>query len=843
MIGSTLAILIALLTQLALGLTVFLANRHRKSNQAFLLLSLAAAAWLASLYYILTATSLPAAQIGIREASSAGILIIAMLNLLRLSIGRANSDWRSILGQSRVWLIVTAAIIVLCQTKFFLQGVRILRVGSQPTPVPIYGPGVYIYVSYFVGAIALLGVTTWRDLRRTTGGERTEIAFILIGGIAAVVVSLPLSLLLGGFFRPSQLSWFAPFRVVFFSIVVAYGIATRKMMEVGVLLRRLISYVLLATYLLALYALVWWLVATALRSSVPNAHTVAHVAAAVVIAFAMAPARGISQRLAERLFIGSHQLDFRATVSKAAKILASVTTLRDLLDRFANTVAEAVGTERVFILLPDKQGFSQRYPMVEPGARYCLELSRDQATITELESNREPIVMDELHRARPTPQLQRVMRQLDSLQIALAMGIFARDHLAGVLLLGARKSGRIYGATEQGALQVLCGQLAVAIENAELFTEVQNAKIYNETLLENLTSGVIAAGTDERVTVFNNEAGQITGLNAQEIVDLAALPLELAEPLITTLRTGESQENREIALRVGTGDVIIRASTSIFHGQDRQVLGALMVLTNITAIKRLELQIRRSDRLASLGTLSAGMAHEIKNPLVSLKTFAQLLPERYQDSDFRDTFSNLIGHEIDRIDSLVNQLLRFARPAKPILKPLHAHEILEKALTLVGHRLYQKDIKLNRSWRADTDTIHGDADQLEQVFLNFFLNAMDAMKTHGELSVKTEIRSDEQWVSALTYMNGESSGNSEAREAFRITIRDSGEGIRTEDIPHVFDPFFTTKDYGTGLGLSVVHGIIQEHGGQIEVESELEKGTAFHILLPLVRFDSKVAAA
>src|SRR6266487_3801809 len=845
MIGSILAILIALLTQLALGLAVFLANRHRKSNQAFLLLSLAAGAWLASLYCVLTATSLPAAQIGIREASSAGILIIAMLNLLRLSIGRCNNDWRSILGQSRIWLIVTAAIIVLCQTKFFLQGVRISRVGSQPTPVPIYGQGVYIYVSYFVGAIALLGVTTWRDLRRATGGERTEIAFILIGGIAAVVVSLPLSLLLGGFFRPSQLSWFAPFRVVFFSIVVAYGIATRKMMEVGVLLRRFISYALLATYLLALYALVWWLVATALRSSIPNAHTIAHVTAAIVIAFAMAPARGISQRLAERLFIGSHQLDFRATVSKAAKILASVTTLRDLLDRFANTVAEAVGTDRVLILLPDKQGFSQRYPAVELGSRYFLELTRDQATITELESSREPIVLDELRRARPTPQLQRVMRQLDSLQIALAMGIFARDHLAGVLLLGARKSGRIYGAAEQNALQVLCGQLAVAIENAKLFTEVQNAKIYNETLLENLTTGVIAAGIDERITVFNSEAGQIIELNSRDILDHAIdeLPETLRDALRDTLRTGESQENNELVLRFDDRGVIVRASTSIFRGEDRQVLGALMVLTDITALKRLELQIRRSDRLASLGTLSAGMAHEIKNPLVSIKTFAQLLPERYQDSDFRDTFSNLIGHEIDRIDSLVNQLLRFARPAKPILKPLHAHEILEKALTLVGHRLYQKDIKLNRSWRADTDTIHGDADQLEQVFLNFFLNAMDAMKTHGELSVKTEIRSDEQWVSALTYTNGESSGSGQAREALRITIRDSGEGIRAEDIPHVFDPFFTTKDYGTGLGLSVVHGIIQEHGGQIEVESKVAKGTAFHILLPLVRFDSKVAAA
>ena len=266
-------------------------------------------------------------------------------------------------------------------------------------------------------------------------------------------------------------------------------------------------------------------------------------------------------------------------------------------------------------------------------------------------------------------------------------------------------------------------------------------------------------------------------------------------------------------------------------------MGALMVLTDITSLKRLELQIRRSDRLASLGTLSAGMAHEIKNPLVSIKTFAQLLPERYQDSDFRETFSNLIGHEIDRIDSLVNQLLRFARPAKPMLKPMHVHEILEKSLKLVGHRLHQKSIKLTRSWDAIVDTIRADSDQLEQVFLNFFINAMDAMKNGGELSIRTEIRTDEAWASSLNQNNGGMS------EVLRITIRDSGEGIRSEDIPHVFDPFFTTKDYGTGLGLSVVHGIIQEHGGQIEVESEPQKGTAFHILFPLVRFDREVAAA
>jgi PAS domain S-box-containing protein len=427
------------------------------------------------------------------------------------------------------------------------------------------------------------------------------------------------------------------------------------------------------------------------------------------------------------------------------------------------------------------------------------------------------------------------------LKLAAAMGIFSRNQLAAVMLLGPRLSGGIYGDIVQNALQVLCGQLAIAIDNAQLFTEVQNAKIYNETLLQNLTTAVIAAGADEAITVFNNEAEQITGLNSRDVLDhsLVQLPSGLCDLLRETLRSGQRQENRELVLHSDDRAVVVRASSSIFHGQDGEMLGALMVLTDITALKRLELQIRRSDRLASLGTLSAGMAHEIKNPLVSIKTFAQLLPERYQDSDFRETFSNLIGHEIDRIDSLVNQLLRFARPAKPVLKPMHVHTVLEKSLQLVGHRLYQKDIKLTRIWDAEVDTIRADADQLEQVFLNFFINAMDAMRRGGELTVCTEVGNRPEWVTAMSHSNGDG----HAREVLRITVRDNGEGIPAENLAHVFDPFFTTKDYGTGLGLSVVHGIIEEHGGQIEVESELTKGTAFHILLPVVRFDREEVAA
>ncbi len=840
MSGGTNSTLAALVVQIALGLAVFAANRKRLANQCFLLVSLTMAAWLGSLNLAFNAQNPAVAEFAIRQASLAGVLMLVAANLLRLSVRQQTRGWRELLGSSRLWLLATIAIAVLCQTQAFLHGVKMSTAGLPPRP--IYGDWVYVYSSYYVVALVALLINCWRDLRTTSGGEKAEIAFILIGGISAFAFAIVLSFLLDYLIGPSRAILFAPFRVVLFTLLVGYGIATRKILEVGYFVRRGIAYLLLAAYLGVLYLFVWWLCFAVFVPIIGrDGAGLAHVIAAVVVAFAMAPARGISQSLADRLFVGTRRLDFQATMNQAAAILRSVTTLADLLERFGLTIAQAVDTERIFILLPEEKFFAQSYPAVEPGRPAArIELHQGQAIIAEIVSTQQPIVLDELHRVRSTPQLERVRKQMKSLQVSIAMGIFAREHLAGVMLLGPRRSGRIYGTVEQNALLVLCGQLAVAVENAQLFTQVQNAKIYNETLLQNLTTGVVAADRNEAITVFNREIEQVTGLNSGELLGrkISNLPQQLREVLRVTLDTGERQADREIVLRSGSDKAsVLRASSSIFHGQNGEPLGALMVLTDITALKRLEMQIRRSDRLASLGTLSAGMAHEIKNPLVSIKTFAQLLPERYQDSDFRETFFTLIGHEVDRIDSLVNQLLRFARPAKPLLKPVHVHEVLEKALLLVGHRLYQKDIKLVRSWHAEVDTIRADADQIEQVFLNFFLNALDAMKPGGSLTVSTDTTSTESWPAALPAHGGD------VQEILRITVQDDGSGIKPEDVPHVFDPFFTTKDYGTGLGLSVVHGIVQEHGGQIEVESELERGTSFHILLPLARFHAEVAAA
>ena len=838
---------VALFVQVGLGLAVFRANYRSYSNQAFLIVSCFISGWLLSLQFAFNAADVGEAEFWIRNASVSGILIVNGFNLLRLAIVCRGVGWAEIGKRATLFAGASLVMIAVCYTPLFLRYAQ-FRVGAASralAPRAIYGPLFPVFVAFLATAALVVIALYIRDMRRTAGMQKVELQFAVLGAGTLVALAL-LGVLLQPIVSRTVLLQLAPFRVVIFSLIIAYGIATRKIMEVGFFFRRVMAYSVLMAYLLALYGCVWWLVVTAFTPIIGEpSRTFAHVSAALIAAFAMAPARGVSQSFGDRLFINARGLDFRATVSKAAKILGSITTLSDLLERFAATIGEAVGSDRIIILLHRKQGYREHpLPRFGSPATELITMPEDHPILNYLKAEGGPVVLDELHRIRPTAALDRVITEMRTLKVAAAMGIFSRDHLSGVMLLGRRTAGRIYGSVEQNALQVLCGQLAVAIENAQLFTEVQNAKIYNETLLENLTTGVIAADGAGRVTVFNREAEQITGLDAATVLDqdIDRLPPDLRDTLRVTLASGERHENPEVPLGSGERSLIARVSSSVFHGEDGQRLGALMVLTDITALKRLEAQIRRSDRLASLGTLSAGMAHEIKNPLVSIKTFTQLLPERYHDSDFRETFSNLIGHEIDRIDSLVNQLLRFARPAKPLLKPMHAHEVLEKSLMLVGHRLYQKEIKLSRTWSAEVDTLRADADQLEQVFLNFFLNAMEAMKDGGELSVATEIRSADNWVGRA---NGTSArnGNGGVYEVLRITIRDNGEGIRSEDLGHVFDPFFTTKDYGTGLGLSVVHGIIQEHGGQIEVESELSKGTAFHISLPLVRLQEEVAAA
>jgi hypothetical protein len=220
MTGATIPTFGAILVQLALGLAVFQANRHRLANQCFLLLSLVIDAWLASLYLAFVATNPQVAEFAIRQASVAGVVYLATLNLLRISIRRSQEGWRGVLRHSRAWLVLTIGIVVLCQTKAFLRGAQISHQAGTAAS-PLYGPAVKLYAVFFVVAFIALIISYWRDLRKTTGGEHAELAFILIGAVSGVAVALLLAFTLDFLIGEQRSIWFAPFRVVFISLVIA----------------------------------------------------------------------------------------------------------------------------------------------------------------------------------------------------------------------------------------------------------------------------------------------------------------------------------------------------------------------------------------------------------------------------------------------------------------------------------------------------------------------------------------------------------------------------------------------------------------------------------------------
>jgi len=408
-----------------------------------------------------------------------------------------------------------------------------------------------------------------------------------------------------------------------------------------------------------------------------------------------------------------------------------------------------------------------------------------------------------------------------------------RKEMKAILLLFPKRSGRIYDLHDQRALQLLCDQFAVALENSNLYTAVQNGKIYNEILLDSLTSGIVAVNSDRTVTVFNQRAQKLTGLSESAVVDkpMAILPPVLAESIEAILSTQAGFRDRDANIPLGNEEIPVRISGSMFRSHTGRPLGALLVFNDMTVLKKMEEQIRRTDRLSSIGTLSAGMAHEIKNPLVTIKTFTQLLPHQHTDPEFRHTFFDLVGQEVKRIDTIVNRLLNFARPAKATLRPVSLHDIIENSLRLVEQQLVQNEITLEHHLDASRHIIEADSEQLNQTFINFFLNAVHAMGKGGTLTVRTKII---RHSLDILPVSGAQNSN-----CIQVDIQDTGCGIEQGNISKIFDPFFTTKEDGVGLGLSVSHGIIQEHNGTIDVESEKGKGTIFHVQFPLLKPQEK----
>jgi two-component system nitrogen regulation sensor histidine kinase GlnL len=293
---------------------------------------------------------------------------------------------------------------------------------------------------------------------------------------------------------------------------------------------------------------------------------------------------------------------------------------------------------------------------------------------------------------------------------------------------------------------------------------------------------------------------------------LRLLPAPLREIVEQSLSNAENAHHREIPIPSASGVLeMYHASSAPAHAANGKVCGATVSIYDLSPVRELDQNLAQLVRLASIGTLSAGMAHEIKNAMVAVNTFVDILVNKHHDSEL----APIVSREIRRIDNIVAQMLRVSGPKRLVFQMVKLHELLEHALSVAQHRLAGSRILLERRLEADPDLVMGDGSQLEQAFVNLLFNAIEAMGNHGKLTVASELtRRDDN------------------TPIIRLTVKDTGTGITPECLDRLFEPFFTTKTTGHGLGLVITRRIVLDHRGTISVQSWPGEGTVFTVDIP-----------
>jgi len=345
----------------------------------------------------------------------------------------------------------------------------------------------------------------------------------------------------------------------------------------------------------------------------------------------------------------------------------------------------------------------------------------------------------------------------------------------------------------------------------------QDTKAIKDQVVTSLPVGLIATDKDGRIAFYNSAAERITGLDLDQArgknLD-TVLPRHLCG-LKESLGIGESIFEKEMECEFTENKIVpVSISASKIINEEGQFIGQVWIIRDLVEVRRLQDEIRRKEKMAAIGGLAAGVAHEIRNPLSSIKGIASYYKNKFDDGSEDKEMAGVMIEEVDRMSRVISELLEFARPMKLNQKPSDMNELLKHSTRLVKQEAAAKKVKTQLNLTSDSVEADVDPDRLTQCFLNLFLNALQAMKNGGRLTV---------------------SCSTDAKGNVVIDIKDNGSGISAEDFNKIFDPYFTTKPKGTGLGLAIVHKIIEAHQGQIKARSALGQGTVFSITLPLTK--------
>jgi two-component system, NtrC family, sensor kinase len=680
---------------------------------------------------------------------------------------------------------------------------------------------------FFLVAAAVL----WHSYRRaSTTILRQQLKWVTRGTILAIAPYTVLYVL--PYVFPHAMGWLpqAAMKVSVLSLgllplTFGYAIFRYRLMDVDLIFKRGVVYTLAAAIVLGLYFGLVTGVALLVHNWRPSSGPVGLILAVVVTALLFDPVRKWIQDRIDQFFYRA-RYDYRRTLLEFGRELSSETNLNTLLSSLIDRLSRTLAVDRMAIFLASEQTGqfvpAKSFGLSVPGNVDLAFLSVPRPAPAG------HLFFENTHQVpRESPEAQQAIARLD---LNYYIPCHAQEKTIAVLGLGKTTKGDFLSSEDMELLETLGGYLGIAIQNGQLYASLQQKaaeyerlKDFNENIVESINVGVMALDMKDRIESWNAQMEVMYAVPRWQTLTQplkAIFPAEFVEEF-DRMRQDEGIRNLyKFRLKTPAGEVrTVNVAMAPLVTRTFQVIGRLIIMDDITERVDLEAQLSQADKLSSIGLLAAGVAHEVNTPLAVISSYTQMLGKQLQGDPQKAGLLEKITRQTFRASEIVNNLLNFSRTSGSEIGDVDVNKVIADTLALLDHQFKVAKVEVQNVLEPKLPPIQGNAGRLQQVFLNLFLNAKDAMPGGGTLRVAT--------------LNGEN---------VSVCVSDTGTGIAPEHIQRIYDPFFTTKTSpregqarGTGLGLSVTYGIIQEHAGKIRVESHPGEGTTFTLDFPMSR--------
>lgn len=632
---------------------------------------------------------------------------------------------------------------------------------------------------------------------------------------------------------PGTLMQLAVLSLPLMPLTWAYAIVRHRLMDVDVIFQQGYIYTLATIGLLGgCYALLFSL---GKFQELPPSTVVVLILVATVL---FQPVRNWIQEQLERYYFYKDRYDYRLTLVEFARELSAETDVQRILHSAADRLIKTLSIHHVAFLLWDEStgGFYPELIMDKDGQD--LLASRDVSSLDLSFLATEPDrpyyffertrgLLDGATRELPAA----VRRTIADLDLTYYLPCRVRGKTIAYLGVSRTLERDFLSSDDVELLFTLAGYLGISVENSLLYQslqrkaeEVERLKEFSENIVESVNVGILAADFADRVESWNSQMEKLTGLSREQAMGRT---LEEIFPAELCVHFGEARQATDVYnvykfnLRPSAGlllsgetrESILNLAIAPLVSKDNEQIGRLIIIDDVTNQADLERRLVQADKLSSIGLLAAGVAHEVNTPLAVISTYAQLLTKQVAGDLQKASLAEKIAKQTFRASEIVNSLLNFSRAGAAEFADVELNRVIRETASLIQHQLDKSRVQISLSLAEPLPAIRGNAGKLQQVFLNLLLNARDAMEGGGRLTVTTCVAADGK---------------------VRVDVEDSGQGIAPDHLARIYDPFFTTKGAkkGTGLGLSVTYGIVQEHGGTIEVDSQLGRGTCFSLEFP-----------